>query len=126
MPGTNGIGGLGFLIFSTKTAWVVRTTPAIDAAFWSAHLETRQGSTTPEQRRSSYLPVITLYPVCQSQVLVFSITMSPSTPALAAIDLRGARSACNSTSVMLQQAERQMSESQGPKRESKRKMKNDV
>ncbi|KAF7842562.1 Chaperonin 60 subunit alpha 2, chloroplastic [Senna tora] len=58
----------------------------IQGAFTRAHLVTRQGSATPAFKRSSYTPVIALYPIRQSYVLVFWTTTSPSVPALVAID----------------------------------------
>lgn len=91
--------GLGFGL-STTIACVVRTIPATEAAFWSAHLVTLAGSITPDSIRFSYLSVIALYPTSHSLSLTFSTTTSPSTPALCAINEAGATNACRSWQIL--------------------------
>src|SRR5438445_10422705 len=55
MPPPPGIGGIfSFSFFSTTTHSVVRSSPAMDAAFCSAVRVTLVGSMTPAATRSSY------------------------------------------------------------------------
>src|SRR3989454_12231605 len=58
MPPPPGIGGIfSFSFFSTTTHSVVRSSPAMDAAFCSAVRVTLVGSMTPAATRSSYSSV---------------------------------------------------------------------
>src|SRR6267154_2599736 len=61
MPPPPGIGGIfSFSFFSTTTHSVVRSSPAMDAAFCSAVRVTLVGSMTPAATRSSYSSVSAL------------------------------------------------------------------
>ncbi len=61
MPPPGGIAGaFSFSGTSVMRASVVRRSPLIEAAFWSAERVTFAGSTTPAFTRSTYSPVATL------------------------------------------------------------------
>ena len=79
------IGGFFGSGFSTTNASVVRTKPAIEAAFCTAERVTFAGSTMPAFTRSAISPVTALRPKPGLAFRTFSTITEPSRPAFSAI-----------------------------------------
>ena len=91
MPGAPA--GAAESFFSGKSATmhsVVKTIPAIEAAFCNPERVTFAGSTIPAEDISTYSPVAALNPSLNGLVFTFSAITAPLEPAFSAILIRGA------------------------------------
>ena len=95
MPPPPGIGASFFSSgMSLMSASVVRSSDAMDDAFWRAERTTFAGSMTPAFTRFSYVSVSALKPYASFSSRIFCTTIEPSWPAFVAIQRIGSSRRC--------------------------------